>query len=97
MSVLIGVLHNAWQDGVLKTEGLLSSTSEMVQAWINKFEYPGNPAVIQFAMASWAQIHGMVSLELNGHYTAFPEDVSVDSFFEIEIRAMLTRMGLEGK
>ncbi|MBT3337963.1 MAG: TetR/AcrR family transcriptional regulator [Anaerolineae bacterium] len=96
MSVLLGVLDAAWRAGALKTEGVLDSTPEMVQAWIDKFSYDGDPAVIQFAMASWAQIHGIVSLELNGHYTAFPKNVSVDSFFEIEIRAMLTRMGLKG-
>ncbi len=93
MSVLIGVLHNAWQDGAIIAEGVLPSTPEMIRAWIEKFEYQGDPAVIQFAMASWSQIHGMVSLELNGHFTAFPEEISVDTFFEAEIRAMLKRMG----
>ncbi len=94
MSVLIGALHNAWQDGVLKTEGALSSIPEMIQAWMDKFEYEGDPAVVQFAMASWSQIHGMVSLELNGHFITTPNQISADSFFEVEIRAMLTRMGL---
>ncbi|MBT3314710.1 MAG: TetR/AcrR family transcriptional regulator [Anaerolineae bacterium] len=97
MSVLIGVLHNAWQDGVLKTEGVLRSTPNMIQAWINKFGYEGDPVVVQFAMASWSQIHGMLSLEINGHFAAVPDDVDVDDFFEVEIRAMLTRMGLEGE
>ena len=97
MSVLIGVLHNAWEAGALKTKGILSSTPEMIQAWIDKFSYEGDPAVIQFAMASWSQIHGMVSLELNGHFSAVPTEISVDSFFETEIRAMLTRMGVLGE
>ncbi len=95
MSVLIGVLHNAWEAGAFKTEGVLPSTPEMIRAWIEKFEYPGDPAVIQFAMASWAQIHGMVSLELHGHFLAVPNEISVDDFFEVEIRAMLTRMGFK--
>jgi AcrR family transcriptional regulator len=95
MSVLISVLHNAWEAGVLKTEGVLSSTPEMIRAWIEKFEYPGDPVVIQFAMASWAQIHGMVSLELHGHFLAVPNEISIDEFFEVEIRAMLTRMGFK--
>ena len=97
MSVLIDVLDNAWQDGALKTEGILSSTPEMIQAWIDKFSYEGDPAVIQFAMASWSQIHGMVSLELNGHFSAVPTEISVDSFFETEIQAMLLRMGVSGE
>ncbi len=97
MAVLIGVLHNAWEAGVLKTEGALSSTPEMIQAWVEKFEYTGDPAVIQFAMASWSQIHGMVSLEIFGHFSAVPTEINVDTFFEIEIRAMLARMGLKGK
>jgi len=94
MAVLIGMLDAAWQEGALKTEGVLSSTPEMIQAWIDRFDYQGDPAVIHFAMGCWAQIHGMVSLELNGHFVADPREINVDRFFEIEIRAMIEHMGL---
>ncbi len=94
MSVLVGILDAAWREGVLNTDGVLKLTPNMIQAWINKFEYDGDPAVVQFAMASWSLIHGMLSLEINGHFAAVPDDVDVDDFFEVEIRAMIHRIGL---
>ena len=95
MAVLIGALDAAWRDGALKAEGVLSATSEMVQAWINKLGYKGPPAVIHLTMAIWAQIHGLLSLELFGHLTAVPEQVDVEAFFNVEIQAIVARMGIE--
>ncbi len=93
MAVLIDVLDAAWRAGVVKTSGAFTSEPEMIRAWVNKFGYRGDPAVIYFALASWAHIHGLVSLELYGHFSAVAEPGTVDSFFETEIRAMLARMG----
>jgi len=95
MAVLIDVLDAVWRDGAFEIDDTLPGTSEMVQAWIDKFSYEGNPAVIHFAMGCWAQIHGLVSLELFGHLTAVPEPVDVDVFFNIEIQTMVNRMGVE--
>ena len=95
MAVLFGIFDAAWRDGALKTEGLPTPIPEMIQAWIDKVNYEGHPAVVHFAMASWAQIHGMLSLELNGHFTAVPDEISANSFFEAEIRAIIIRMGME--
>jgi len=92
MSVIIGIFDSAWRDGVLKVDEVLASTPEMIEAWIEKTGYEGDPAVLHFALASWAQIHGMVSLELNGHFTPMKGEISVDSFFEAEIRAIVVRM-----
>lgn len=95
MSVIISVFDTAWRAGELSVEGVFSSTPEMIQAWIEKIEYTGAPEIIHLTMASWSQIHGIVSLELNGHFTAFPEEISVDTFFETEIRTMLVRAGMK--
>ena len=92
MAVLISVIDAAWCDGAVKVDGAPSSTPEMIQAWIDKFSYTGDPAVIYFAMACWVKIHGLVSLEINGHFAAVPREISVDSFFRAEIDAMLKRM-----
>ena len=94
MAVIISVFDTAWRAGALHIEGILTETPEMIQTWIDKFEYSGPPEIIQITMASWAQIHGIVSLELNRHYTAFSEEVTIDSFFEIEIQAVLARIGM---
>ncbi|MBT3187506.1 MAG: TetR/AcrR family transcriptional regulator [Anaerolineae bacterium] len=95
MSVLLGTLDAAWRAGKLKTESAPPSTPDMIQAWVDKFSYDGDPAVIHLAMASWAQIHGMVSLELNGHFIAVPMNIDIDSFFEFEINIMIERMGMQ--
>jgi len=95
MAVLINVIDAAWRDGALKVDGVPSSTPEMIQAWIDKFDYTGDPAVIYFAMVCWAKIHGLVSLEINGHFAAVPGKISVDSFFKIEIEAMVMRIVAE--
>jgi len=92
MGALIDTLDAAWQAGVLQTNKVFSSPPEMIVEWIKRFDYKGDPAVIHFAMMSWSQIHGIVSLELNGHYSSFPKVISVDSFFEIEIQASIKRM-----
>ncbi|MBC8331354.1 MAG: TetR/AcrR family transcriptional regulator, partial [Anaerolineae bacterium] len=77
MAAIISVFDTAWRAGALNIEGILTETPEMIQTWIDKFEYSGPPEIIQITMASWAQIHGIVSLELNGHYTAFSEEVTI--------------------
>lgn len=94
MAVTIGVFDAAWRAGAIDIEGLITETPEIIQALLEKFEYGGPPEIIHITLASWARIHGMVSLELNGHFSAFPEEVSLDSFFEIEIRAVLARLGI---
>ena len=94
MTVLIDALDAAWRTGVLKTEGAFTAEPEMIRAWVDKFGYRGDPAVIHFVLASWAHIHGLVSLELYGHFSAVAEPDTVDAFFETEIRAMLVRMGV---
>jgi AcrR family transcriptional regulator len=95
MSVLIQVLDTAYQAGKLTTGELAPALGEMLQPWIEKLGYAGPPAIIHLALASWAQIHGLVSLELFGHLTAAPECKEVDALFEAEIQAMVARMGIE--
>ncbi len=93
MAVLIDVLDAAWRAGVVKTSGAFTAEPEMIRAWVDKFGYQGDPAVIHFTLASWAHVHGLVSLELYGHFSAVAEPDTMDAFFETEIRAMLARMG----
>ncbi len=95
MSVLIQVLDAAYQDGKLAPGEIAPSLGEMLGPWTEKMDYAGPPAIIHLALASWALIHGLVSLELFGHLTPSPEYGDVDPFFEVEIQAMLARMGIE--
>ena len=95
MIVLIQVLDAAYQDGNLTPGELPPALGKMLHPWTEKLGYDGPPAIIHLALASWAQIHGLVSLELFGHLTAAPECNEVDALFEAEIQAMVARMGIE--
>ena len=94
MSVLIQVLDAVYRDGKLELGELTPALGEMLRPWNEVLEYAGPPGVICLALACWAQIHGLVSLELFGHLSIDPEPGAVEPFFEFEIQAMLARMGL---
>ena len=94
LSVLIRILDDAHQDGKLKVDELSNPLKEMLQHWVNKLNYTGPSAIIHLALASWAHIHGHVSLELFGNLTASPECTDVTPLFEVEIQALLKRIGL---
>jgi len=93
MSVLIRVLDAAYQDGKLELGDFTPALGEMLGSWTEKFEYEVPPGIIHLALACWAQIHGLVSLELFGHLSVNLEYEEVESLFEVEIQAMLARMG----
>ena len=95
MIELIKVLDAAYQDGQLTLNELTPALGEILEPWVEKLGYTGPLSVIHLALACWSQIHGLVSLELNGHLNDVPEDVDVEPFFEIEIRSMLERMAIE--
>jgi hypothetical protein len=89
------VLDAAYQDGKISFPEPSTSLLTLLHPWVDKLDYVGPPSIIHLALASWAQIHGLVSLELFGHLAPAPEYGDVDPFFEVEIRAMMARMGIE--
>lgn len=93
MSVLIQVLDAAYQDGKLSLAEPSPALLTLLQPWADKLDYAGPPTIIHLALAHWAQIHGLVSLELFGHLTATPECGDVDPLFEAEIRALVSADG----
>ena len=95
MAVLIQVLDAAYQDGVLSLAEPSPTLLTLLQPWVDKLDYAGPPTIIHLALASWALIHGLVSLELFGHLAPAPEYGEVDPLFEAEIQAMVERMGIE--
>lgn len=95
MSVLIQVLDAVYRDGKLELGELTPALGEMLRPWNEVLEYAGPPGVICLALACWAQIHGLVSLELFGHLSIDPEPGAVEPFFEFEIQAMLARIKVQ--
>jgi AcrR family transcriptional regulator len=94
MLELIQVLDAAYQDGVLSPAEPPPALLTLLQPWVDQLEYPGPPSVVHLALACWAQIHGLVSLELFGHLAPTPEYGDVDALFEAEIQATVERMGI---
>jgi len=94
MVVLIQAIDTAYQDGEFILAELPPSLKTMLQPWSEKLGYTGPLSIIHLALASWAQIHGLVSLELFGHLAPAPEYGTVDHFYEAEILAIVKRMGI---
>jgi len=94
MIVFLQVLDAAYQNGELLINKPPPALNTMLQPWIEKLGFTGPPSIIHFALASWAHLHGLVSLELFGHLAPPPEYGSVDALFEIEIQAMVAQMGI---
>jgi len=92
MVVLIQAINGAFQAGELKLTDLPSALITMLQPWSEKLNFTGPLSIIRLALDSWAQLHGLVSLELFGHLAPTPEHGPVDPFFEAEIQAMVERM-----
>jgi len=94
MYALIQTIDVAYRANKLTVTELSPALLNMVTPWIEKFDYDGHPCVIHFALASWAQIHGLVSLELFGHYSAVEDEDAADAFFLAEINATIERIGI---
>ncbi len=95
MLVLIQVLDGAYQDGVLSLSDPSPALLALLQPWVDKLDYAGPPGVIHLALASWAQIHGLVSLELFGHFTPYPGNGDAKALFDTEIQTTAARMVME--
>ncbi len=94
MLVLVQVLDAAYQDGKLSLAEPSPAFLALLQPWADHLDYAGPPGVIHLALASWAQIHGLVSLELFGHLAPAPEYGDVEALFKAEIQASVERMGI---
>ncbi|MBE9571174.1 MAG: TetR/AcrR family transcriptional regulator [Proteobacteria bacterium] len=94
MLLLVQVLDAAYQDGMLSLAEPSPALLTLLQPWADHLDYVGPPGVIHLALASWAQIHGLVSLELFGHLAPAPEYGDVAAFFEAEIQVSVKRMGI---
>jgi len=94
MIVFLQILYAAYQDGELIINNPPPALNTILQPWLEKLGFTGPPSIVHFALANWAHLHGLVSLELFGHLAPTPQHGNVDAFFEIEIQAMAARMGI---
>jgi len=94
MIVFLQILYAAYQDGELIISNPPPALNTILQPWLEKLGFTGPPSIIHFALASWAHLHGLVSLELFGHLAPTPQHGSIDALFEIEIQTMAAQMGI---
>ena len=93
MIALIQTIDTAYRSNKLDLIELSPELMQMINPWIEKITYDGHPCVIHYALASWAQIHGLVSLELFGHFNAVDRQAT-DALFIAEINATIERIGI---
>ncbi len=94
MAALIETIDAAYRADRLDTTELSPELMSMVTPWIEKLDYNGHPCVIYYGLASWAQIHGLVSLELFGHFDVVENKDAADALFVTEVNATIERIGL---
>jgi AcrR family transcriptional regulator len=96
--VLVEVLGEAQRAGALKLITQAATLPPGLQAYLagmcQAFQIPYPPAVITLAVATWAKIHGLVSLELYGMLHGFLGDDNISDFFEYEFRWYMRQLGL---
>ncbi|MDX2140987.1 MAG: TetR/AcrR family transcriptional regulator [Chloroflexota bacterium] len=63
------------------------------QALVERGSYPIDVKTFHIAMILWAQLHGVIMLELFHHIA--PNVGDVDAFYDSSLRAMLTVMGMK--
>ena len=95
MLVLIQFLDAVHRNGTLKFSNPSPEILLLLQPWKEKLNYTGPEAIIQLALVIWAKLHGLVSLELFGHFSSAVDSGDFSFLYEIEIQNILERIGLE--
>jgi len=88
MAPFIELLHEAWTTGEIPppTPGPPIDTSVTAP----RVEVEIDPDWLRVGIVTWAQFHGFVSLELNGH---IPPEAKLDAVYEHLIDDIATRLG----
>jgi AcrR family transcriptional regulator len=95
-AVLAGILADAWQAGAMSQFGptLLPPLDEQT-ARVAELVAPGLPGtVIARAAMAWAQLFGLISFELFGHFANTLDPA--DAFFDYSVERMADFVGLAG-
>ncbi len=80
-----------WSRATPASAATARSLRDGLRGWAELTSQDVPPAALAAAMWTYATMHGVISLELNGHLP--PPMVAGGAFFDSAIRAMLTRIG----
>jgi hypothetical protein len=86
MTALIGVLRDLPTDDRPRPPRALS---RQINDWARRHGLDADPAVGLRAVAVWARLHGLISLEISGNFTSMGLDA--EQLFESELRALSSR------
>lgn len=95
-AALLGILTGAWQAGAVAPAGpALGPPLDEQAARVAELAAPGLPgALIARAAMTWAQLFGLISFELFGHFTNTLDPA--DTFFDYSVERMADFVGLAG-
>jgi hypothetical protein len=73
--------------------GLGRALVKAIRAWGQRTQQPTAPApVLYLGLASWSRLHGLISLEINGHLHATGIDAGL--LYHAEVQALLAQAQL---
>ncbi len=97
MTPLGQVLQAAWQAGKLHLPAeygeLPAQVAQQLNEWVQQTGTPVALTVLRLMLVEWAQIQGLISLELYGHFNAFTREPG--ELYRLEILSHLNRFGLQ--
>lgn len=95
--VFVRSVQLAWQQGKISVpeayQPFPPALYQTLADWIELRQSPLTPEALQLGTASWARLHGMVSLELYNQLRPFLGDAT--DFYRFEVRALIKLFGLE--
>jgi hypothetical protein len=88
LSVLIGVLEQAWLAGALNPASLPPLSPGLLaqfEAW-RALQPVSNAGVLYLALVIWGRVHGLVMIEIGGQCPPYIQ--SMDEVFQAEVQAL---------
>jgi AcrR family transcriptional regulator len=102
LSILIGVLEDAWRAGKIRVDEKLLANQPALAGQIRQWQQytrpnsqPSSDAfIVLYYMATtiWTRVHGLVSLEL---YRQYPLTIQPEQIFQRELSRIQAELGLE--
>ena len=95
---MLGPLRDGWRAGSVidrTTVRLTSGLSGQLHTLAEQIAPDLPPAVIGAAISAWTRLFGLISFELFGHLVGSVDPA--DEFFDHEITAMATQLGLPAR
>ncbi len=99
MIVFLDVLVNAEKAGKADFSdsyvAITPAVAAQLQPWVDKLQFDGDIEILYTAMSNWSLMHGLVSLEIFGHFDLCITDVSSGELYRTEVAALAKRLSIQ--